>query len=57
MIEKNYCTKSNTSVHEEYSKAMGEIIIRNSAKCVCTFARKTPEHKFRIIESGIGTVY
>ena len=57
MIEKNYCTKSNTSVHEEYSKAMGEIIIRNSAKCFRTFARRKPDTNIRIIESGTGTVY
>jgi len=34
------CTKTDTSVQEEYSKVMREITIRNSAKCFRTFARR-----------------
>jgi len=35
-----YCTKTNTSGWEEYSKVMGELSIRNSANCFRKFARR-----------------
>jgi len=42
------CTKTDTSGPEEYSKVMGELSIRNSAKFFRKFARRKSERKHRI---------
>jgi len=50
------CTKTNSSGREEYSKALGELSIRNSAKCLRTLSRRRPL-LFGSIKSGTGTGY
>jgi len=47
-IELIYCTKTDTSGPEEYSKVMGELSIRNSAKFFRKFARRKSERKHKI---------
>lgn len=43
-----YCTKTDTSGQEEYSKVMGELSIRNSAKFFRKFARRKSVRKHKI---------
>jgi len=51
-IEYKNCTKTNTSGQEEYSKVMGELSIRNSAKFFRKFARRKSERKHKIGEGN-----
>lgn len=44
------CTKTNTSGKEEYSKVMGELFIRNSAKCFRKFAIRKSVRNHKNVE-------